>query len=232
VRQRFLLSVPGGNTHIVPLERLQPLQRIASDAGATRFPLFQRISSARSITLQPVTARALLAEAEKLAAEVEGLIVPGVTLFGANGQELGGILALTNHGQILGNAELRLAATVNGIRLTVRKVPPPVGFRSEPGLAAGEYACYFRRLVLGGDGWQGLRTESMGGSGAPVSLPALSVPPAARWDFVWSTESPAVFAIESLQVPAPEVYRDVLHAFVSACTESLRFRGPLTIRPE
>ncbi len=232
MRQRLLLMVPGGNTHIVSLVRLESLQRMAADAGADRFPLFLRISSVRSLTLQPITARGLLAEAEGLAPQLEGLVVPGVRLRGTAGQELGNILTFAESGEIAGRPELRMCATVDGIRLVVKAVPPPVGFRSEPGLATGEYGCYFHSLVLDAKGWQGFRTEAMGGSGAPVALPEVPVPPLARWDLAHVAGTAVVASLEPMTVPAAEVYRDVLHAFISASTESLRLKRPLTIQAE
>lgn len=232
MRQRFLLMVPGGSTHSVSLVRLESLQRIAADAGADRFALFLRISRVRSLTLQPVTARMLLAEAEGLVPELEGLVVPGIRVRGAGDQELGIILALADNGEIAGGSTLRMYATLDGIRLVVKAVPPPVGFRSEPGLATGEYVCYFRTLVAGAEGWQGYRTEAMGGSGAPVALPEVPVPPPVRWDSAKEAGAPVVAALEPIAVPAAEVYRDILHAFISASTESLRLKRPLTLQAE
>jgi len=230
MRSRCQVSVAGGNTHILAKDRLTALQSVVENLGAPDFPIFLRLGAVQRAALQPVTARALLAELELSARRMEGMLVPGVRFLNAAGEFLGALFMRPDGGELAASPDCSLAVTPRGIRIVVSAFPPPVGFRSDPGLERGRYACFFQRLSLAGGAWQGIRTEEMGGSGAPVALPKVPVPPATRWDLARVAGAADVTQVEYVETPVPEAFRDILHALESACADSLRLKRPLEIR--
>lgn len=210
---------------MLPLPLLEALQSAVSELGAETYPLFLRLGGTLKAQMQPVTSRALLAEVEQFSPLLTDLRVPCLLFRSANGSELGGI-----YGQVVGGDGLLLAPTAEGIRLVVQQFPPPVGFRSRPAMGSGQYECYFEQIERSPSGDQGIRTAAMGGSGAPVPLPALPIPPVTRWDFARTAGKPAIGLVSSAAIPALEVYKDLLHGLASACTESLRLKVPLQMR--
>lgn len=230
MRQALTLAVSGATTHTLPLHRLNALQDLISEFGTETYPLSLRLGAVRVAELQPVTARALLAEVEKFVPLIQGRLVPGVTFYDAQGEQVGGIYGGLTEAHIAATAESALSVTSVGIRVAMRQFPPPVGFRSDPTLESGWFACYFEALQHGPEGSTGRRTPAMGGSGAPVTLDNLPpLPPPTRWDYSRVAGSVAVSTTEFTETPAEEVYRDLLHALTSACTDSLRLRRPLRI---
>lgn len=230
MRSALTFAVHGGTTHTIPMDHVNSLQAVISEFGAETFPLFLRLGAVRALELQPVTARTLLAEVEKFLPLVSGRRIPGVSFQDAQGNELGTMYGGVIDRELAATEESRLSVTARGIRVLVRAFPPPVGFRSSPALESGWYECYFESLRHSPDGSTGRRTPAMGGSGAPVPLPGLpSLPAATRWDFARVAGKVAVAATEFTETTAEAVYRDLLHAVTSACTESLRTRRPLRI---
>jgi hypothetical protein len=182
--------------------------------------------------MQPVTARALLAEIEKFSRHLQVRLVPGLSFVDEQGEQLGYMYSRPSKGDLVPGEKASLTPTPEGIRVTVQGFPPPAGFRSRPGMPPLHYECYFRELRANGAGWHGFRTEAMGGSGTPITLPYLPLPPATQWDMSRVAGRPAVSALVYVETPASEVYRDVLHAFESACNESLRLKAPFEFRLE
>lgn len=228
---RFLtLSVSGGNKHTVRLDRVATLQDLVSSIGAEAYPQFLRIGGVTGATFQPVGARGLLREVETFSPKLAGYLVPSIRISGPDGTELGTVYPNTD-GRPAGESDhLAMWAGSGGIRLTTSALPPPVGFRSHPGLEAGQHECYFARIERTPDGWRGHRAPGMGGSGAPVPLPDLPVPLPTRWDVARTAGKPDVALLSYLEVPAPEVFVDVLHVMEAACLESMRLKQPLTLR--
>lgn len=230
MRQALTLAVHGGTAHAIPMTQVNRLQALVGELGAETFPLFLRLGAVRLVQLQPITARALLAEVEKFLPLVQGRRIPGVSFHDAQGRPLGGIYGGPDGTTIAATDTSSLSVTPWGIRVVVQQFPPPVGFRSAPGLESGQFECYFTALRHGPEITSGQRTPEMGGSGAPVTLPALPpLPPATRWDFSWVAGQVEVAATEFTETPAEVAFRDVIHAISSACTESLRMRKPLRI---
>lgn len=230
LRQALTLSVYGGTAHAIPMAHVHRLQALISELGADLYPLSLRLGTVRLAELQPVTARALLAELEKVVPLLKGRRIPAVSFQDAHGMELGGIFGGPGGTEIAVTAESQLSVTPHGIRVVVRQFPPPVGFRSGPTLESGWFECYFERLHHGPDAATGQRTPAMGGSGAPVVLEGLPpLPPATRWDFARVAGQVSVAVTEFVETPAEVVFRDVLHAVMSACTESLRLKKALRI---
>jgi hypothetical protein len=221
------LQVPGGNTYTLSLARVKSLQAVVAGLEAVAYPLFLRVGARPTAQLQPVTARTLLAEVERFAPLLNGLAISGIRFRDGAETVLGCIYAGPEGDEVAPG----LHTSPAGIRVVVAEFPPPVGFRSGPGMVAGRYECYFREIRRDPDGrWLGFRTAAMGGSGAPVELPGLAIPPATRWDIAAVSGKPNVVALESVETPAAEVFRDIIHGFVTASTESLRLRVPLEIR--
>lgn len=157
--------------------------------------------------------------------------MPCLVFRDADGQLLGGLYGPPEQrGRGLTADDMSLAPTTDGIRILLRQMPPPMGFRSSADLPAGVYQCYFRQIVHGPEGYIGIRTEAMGGSGSPVPLPDITLPPVTRWDFAHTAGKPAVALVECVNVGAPEAFKDVLHSLESAFTESLRLKLPLRMR--
>lgn len=230
MRRTCQVTVRGGTAHTIPMNHVEALQSIVTELGADAFPLFLRLGAV-PISMQPVTARALLAEFEAFVPRLRSWVVPGLRFTGLNAEELGLIYARGQDDEVIRSAGATLGLSVEGIRLTVNQFPPPVGFRSNPHLPKGQYVCYFRQILLTRDGFVGLRTEAMGGSGAPVSLPDLAIPPVTKWDIARVAGKPAIASLDYVETPAPEVYKDLIHAFTAACDEALRLRVPLVVRP-
>lgn len=230
MQQYLVVKIPGGNTHLILLERLAALQFFAEIYGGDQFPIMLRIRRNGSIQLQPVRARALLDEVAGLQARLKDLWTATVELRDQENELLGGLYGLGEDGVISRSSEVEMQAGPHGIRLIVSGFPPPVGFRSETGLGPGRYECYFLSLSRSGTVWQGMRTLEMGGSGQPVAIPAPAIPPLARWHYTHSGHgASAVSKVVWSETRTSEVLRDVIHAFQSACTESLRLRVPLEI---
>jgi hypothetical protein len=233
MHQLFSLTVPGANTHTLRLSHLESLQAIIVGLGAEAYPLVVRLGGSPKAQVQPVTSRALLAELEHFLPLLAKVAMPCLVFRDADGRLLGGMYGppeerprtLTDH-------DMSLAPTTDGIRMVLRQMPPPMGFRSSADLPAGVYECYFRQVMHGPEGYMGVRTEAMGGSGAPVPLPDLELPPITRWDFAHTSGKPVVDQVEFVNVPAPEAFKDVLHSLESAFTESLRLKLPLRMRKD
>lgn len=230
LRPVLMLNVEGGTLHVIPLERLESLQSVMDEFGAEAFPLFLRLGGPKHGGLQPVTARALLAEIEKVIPRLGDVRIPGILFRGADGAELGSAYAKPGGRPLAGIDGMALYVTPQGIRVTTTEIPPPAGFRSGPEMPAGEYECFFSRIAKQATGWIGDRTLRMRGSGAPVPLLRLPLPPVTRWDHARTAGTPAVAALELVETPAADVYRDPLHALISACTEALRLKRPLQFR--
>ncbi|MFZ5825948.1 MAG: hypothetical protein ACOY94_16760 [Bacillota bacterium] len=230
MRQRLSLAVQGGTAHIVPIHRLHPLQVLVSELGAEAYPLFLRLGAVRNAEFQPVTARALLAEMEKFLPQIHSRRIPGVSFHDAQEREVGSIYGGEEERVLLSSDEALLSISARGIRVLLRQFPPPVGFRSHPGLENGWFECHFQSIRYDPDGATGLRTPAMGGSGAPVPLGRLpDLPPATRWDFARVAGAVEVPRMEFTETPAEEAYRDLLHAITAACNDSLRLRRVLRI---
>lgn len=226
----YQIQIEGGNRHFVLKHQLEALQRIVSGLGADAYPLFLRLGSAPLIRMHPVTVRALLAEIEHFTQPLGDLTVPTLLFLDEQDLAMGGIYAYEDPTALPESATMMLVPTSEGIRIIMRQVPPPVGFRSSPGLKSGTYECYFASVRLQGEGYSGVRTAAMGGSNAPVALPGLTLPPVTRWDFARVSGAPTIHAIRCQQQPAPDVFKDVLHTVTSSCEEALRLRTALSIR--
>lgn len=229
LRQTLQLSVPGGTTHIIPLARLHALQSLVGALGAQTYPLFLRTGATQAVQMQPVTARSLLAEVEKFIPLLAHSRLPALAFFNRDGEEIGSLYGSPEQMVVARDERTTVAIAPQGIRVVVRRFPPPVGFRSAPGLPSGEYECYFQVLQHGPEGTTGLRTPAMGGTGTPVPLELPPMPPPARWDTARVATPETVSATEFAERPAEEVFRDLWHALTSACTESLRLKRPLQI---
>lgn len=224
------LSVPGGTVHLVSRTQLEALQSIVTDLGAATFPLFLRLGSTPRWRMQPITARGLLAEVEKFKPGLRLRLIPGLSFRDDQGAELGSMFARADEKPLVQSEKLTLTPTPDGIRMILQGFPPPAGFRSQPGLPPLHYECYFSELRADNPGWAGIRTADMGGSGAPVALPAVPLPPATQWDYSRVAGRPAVASVIYVEPQAGEAYRDLLHAVDSACNESLRLKAPLEFR--
>jgi hypothetical protein len=230
MRRNFQLSVRGGTIHLLLLAHLEALQALVSELGAIDYPLFLRLGSTQLVRLQPVSARALLAEVDRFAELLVDSPVPGVSFRDAQGEELGTKFSGPAVDNLAANDTVAMGATHGGIRLVVGSFPPPAGFRSRSGLPPMHYECFFRQIDYGDGAWYGLRMPTMGGADAPVQLPAIPLPPVTRWDTAHVAGQPAVASISFVQRQATEVYRDLLHSFRSACDESLRLKVPFEFR--
>ncbi|HYF77544.1 MAG TPA: hypothetical protein VD973_10460 [Symbiobacteriaceae bacterium] len=227
---RCQLSVPGGTVHVFSRTQLDALQSIVTDLGAATFPLFLRLGSTPRWRMQPITARTLLAEVEKFRRTLHLRLIPGMSFRDEAGAELGSMFIRADERPLIEAEKLSVAPTPEGIRLVLEGFPPPAGFRSRPGLPPMHYECYFSELRTSPEGWMGLRTPDMGGSGAPVPLPAIPLPPATKWDLSRVAGRPAVATVVYVEPPATEVYRDLLHALDTAGNESIRLKQPLEFR--
>jgi hypothetical protein len=250
---RTLLSVSGGSTRTLDARRFSALQAVVGDVGADKAPLFLRIGRAGGTRHQPVSVATLLKELPHIQHLLRYFLLTGAEFCTADGELLGTIWGFGD-GLIAGGASApgvgkrggalsadargagaasganpTLHATPAGLALTVAELPPPVGFRSEPGLEPGHFRCYFRSIEVRPEGWLGHRTEEMGGSGQPVKVPAVPLPPATRWDTSRAAGSPQVGLIRFVERQALEVFADELHALEAAGTESLRLNRPLHV---
>lgn len=224
-------AVQGSNDYLVPLAHLELLQHFVAETGTTTFPLLLRLGGKYPVRMQPVVARALLAEWELAEPRLDGAEICGLRFRDAQGLELGGYFPSTGS-STFGTTDRLVQATEDGIRVAIRQFPPPVGFRSGPRTDRGWYECYFSRLERTGDDWIGYRTAEMGGSGQPVPVKLPPVPPVTRWDFAHTSGAPVVDTIESMRAPVLELLGDVVHALETACNDSLRFKRPLHFRLE
>lgn len=224
------LRVQDGTIHTVPMDHLGRLQELVGELGEATYPLVLRLGAMARLDMQPVTARALLAEVEKFLPLIGGHNLAGVLFCSVDGSELGGYYGGIGETLIAEAEDCRLSVTAEGIRLAVRQFPPPVGFRSHPEMATGWYECYFASLDHSPQGTTGVRMPSMGGSGAPVQLTLVpALPPVTRWHYAHVAGQPVVAATRMTSAPAKDVFRDVIHAITAACTEALRLHRPLRI---
>jgi hypothetical protein len=207
------------------------MQAVVGDVGADKAPLFLRMGRAGGSRHQPVGISILLKELPHIHELLGYFLVTGAEFYAASGELLGAAWGFGD-GLIAGADGPTLHATPDGLALTVAALPPPVGFRSEAGLAPGHFRCYFREIQITPGGWQGLRTEAMGGSGQPVNVPSLPLPPVTRWDTSRIAGSPQVGSICFIERPALEVFADELHALTAAATECLRLKRPLHVTHE
>lgn len=224
------LAVPGGTTHTVSRSHLEALQHIVAELGANTFPLFLRLGATARWRMQPVTARSLLAEVEKFSRGLGLRLIPGLSFRDADGAELGNLYARAGEGPLVAGDRVQVTPTPDGIQVVAQGFPPPPGFRSRPGLPPLHYECYFTEIRSDGQGWSGVRTTEMGGSGARVALPVIPLPPATQWDYSRVAGRPAIWSVVHVETPASEVYRDLLHAVHTACNESLRLKLPMEFR--
>jgi hypothetical protein len=232
VRLFYRFTVTGGSSLVLAKSPLAALQWVVALLGADAYPLFLRLGAAQTLRLQPVTAGTLLAEVEHFKNRLVNWRVPGISFRDDQGQEIGRIYARPEEKPVVKTPSLSLAPTTEGIHLLLKLFPPPVGFRSRPELAGGQYECYFRRLLLNEAGSQGERTTEMGGSGSLVTLPAIPIPPVTQWDFALVAGKPVVREVLFMETPALEVFLDPIHLLTSICVESLRLMAPLTIIKE
>lgn len=225
---RFFVS--GGTEHLIPLTHLTRLQEAVEFIGAEAFPLFMRLGAVDAMQLQPVRAGVLLDETERIGRQIAKQQVPTLAFRSASGAALGAFFGGQEETTVAHSENALVSVTPRGIRIALRQFPPPVGFRSVPGLERGWFACFFAALQFTVDGVQGLRTPEMGGSGAPVILPELPpLPPVTRWHQAFVAGRPDVAEARFTFTPAAEVFRDVLHALTAATQEALRLRRPLQI---
>jgi hypothetical protein len=152
--------------------------------------------------MQPITARNLLAEVEKFRRMLDLRLIPGVSFRDEQGAELGSMFMRADERPLVEADKLSVAPTPEGIRVVLGGFPPPAGFRSRPGLPPVHYECYFSELRTSQEGWVGLRTPDMGGSGAPVALPAIPLPPATQWDYSRVAGRPVVGSVVYVEPPA------------------------------
>ncbi|HYG58203.1 MAG TPA: hypothetical protein VD902_09110 [Symbiobacteriaceae bacterium] len=230
MRTKSQLAVQGGTAHALSGQQMAAFQRIIAELGADRFPLFLRLGATERLRVQPVTARSLLAELESFIPDLSEVDVPGLSFRDGSGAELGRMYSRGLSEALVRGSDAAYGPMPEGIRVVVKGFPPPPGFRSGPGLEPLHYECYFRELRVTTGDWQGVRTAEMGGSDMPVPLPQLPVPPVTQWDVARVAGRPAVAVIAFTRTPANEVYRDLIHAFTSACNESLRLKAPLEYR--
>jgi len=219
-------AVHGSNDYVVPLNHLELLQHIVAETGTTLFPLLLRLGGKYPVRMQPVVARALLAEWEIAQANLVNSRICALYFRDANGSKLGGFFP-TDNSPTFGTAERLVQSTAEGVRVSVRQLPPPIGFRSGPRMGRGWYECYFRRLERQGENWIGYRTAEMGGSGEPVTVKLPPVPPVTRWDFARTAGTPEVTTIEGTSTPVLELLSNVVHALETSCNDSLRLKRPL-----
>jgi hypothetical protein len=225
-------TVPGANAHVLSMVELEALQAIVGELGAISYPLFLRLGAAKLSSLQPVTARAVLAEIERAMPHLAEELIPGVQFLGADGAELGAMFARAGDTPLAADPSSLLDATPDGLRMVVSYLPPPAGFRSRPGLAARQYECFFEEIRLGDAGYVGIRTAAMGGAEYPVTLPPLPLPPVTQWDHARVSGRPIVDRLLFTRRPATEVYQTLLHGLISACNDSVRLKAPLQFRTE
>jgi hypothetical protein len=126
--------VPGGTAHILSVTQLTALQAIVEDLGAEGYPLFLRLGGTPRARMQPVTARALLAEIEKFSGHLRGRLIPGLSFVDEQGEQLGYMYSRPSKGDLVQGEKVSLTPTPEGIRVTVQGFPPPPGFRSRPGM--------------------------------------------------------------------------------------------------
>ncbi len=224
-------TVQGSNDYFVPLGHLKLLQHFVAETGTTLFPLLLRLGGKYPIRMQPVVARALLAEWELAQPNLVGAEIFGLRFLDANTSELGGFFP-GDGSPTFGTPTNIVESTPDGIRVRLTQFPPPVGFRSGPGTDRGWYECYFNRLERLGDGWIGYRTTEMGGSGQAVPVELPPIPPVTRWDFAKTAGSPVITTIERMQAPVLDRLSHVIHALETACNDSLRYKRPLHVRLE
>lgn len=230
MRPKCHLIVAGANTHIIPMAHLAQLQVRVAELGATTFPLLLRLGGRGLTRMQPVVARSLLAELEVALVRLKHDTVPAMLFGGEQGVALGGMLGHPEGEDLSRNETVGVAVTEEGIRLTVAQFPPPVGFRSAPGLKAGMYVCFFDQIIRTREGLVGQRTAAMGGSGAPVTLPGLPLPPVTAWDFAAVAGKPLVAEARFMRMPVADAFRDVIHALVTATNDSIRLKAPIQVR--
>jgi len=230
VFDKVRLYVPGGTEHLIPLAHLQLLQDAIEFTGAEQFPLLMRLGSVETVALQPVRAGALQREVERAAARLAAHPVPTLAFHSPGGAALGALFGGHGETDVARSDTARVSLTPSGIRIVLRQFPPPVGFRSTPGLERGWFECFFAALRFAPDGVRGIRTPEMGGSGAPVLLPDLPpLPPVTRWHRAVVAGRPAVGEARFAFTPAGEVFRDALHALTAATQDSLRLQRALQI---
>lgn len=225
-------AVEGGYPRTAPRHLIRALQTTVEAFGAEGYPLFLRLGGHGQARLMPVTARALLAESERFAGVLESVTTPGIGFLDLAGTELGRVYARADGRTLARSGHLLLSVTDQGLRLVTTEFPPPAGFRSGKNCASGEYECFFVSFQATESGWTGRRTSAMRGSGAPVLLAALPVPNVTHWDQSRVAGRPEVARLEFLETPAPEAFRDVIHALQSACMDSIRLKQPLYIASE
>lgn len=228
---RTLLSVAGGSTHTLDRRRFLAMQAVVGDVGADKAPLFLRLGRAGGSRHQPISVATLLKELPHIKELLRYFLITGAEFLDAHGELLGTVWGFGD-GLVAGGAVAQgptLHATPDGLALTVAELPPPVGFRSETGLAPGHFRCYFRMLERTPQGWLGHRTEEMGGSGQPVKVPSLALPSPARWDSSRASGNPDVALIRFVERQAVDVFADELHALEAAGNESLRHKRPLHV---
>lgn len=227
---KLRVSVPGGTEHLIPLGQLERLQEAIEFVGAEEFPLLTRLGAVDGLRLQPVRAGVLHDEMLRAAQRLAAHQVPTLTFHSPSGAALGSVFGGQGEADVAASDRARVSLTPWGIRIALRQFPPPVGFRSLPGLERGWFACFFAALRFHEEAVQGLRTPEMGGSGAPVPLPDLPpLPPVTRWHRAFVAGRPQVAEARFTFTPAPEVFRDVLHALAAATQESLRLKRALEI---
>jgi len=223
------LTVEGADPRHLALDRLEALEELVRDLGAEAYPFFLRIAASLRGSLQPVACRSLLQELLSLTERMQAITVPCLLFRGRDGALLGGMYAPPSRSPqvVAPRGVIRIFPTPDGIRAVAAQLPPPVGFRSTEGLASGHYECYVERIERRDDGYLGWRTKAMGGSGAPVALPGLHLPPVTQWDFAHVHGKPAVARVDLATIPFAEAFADVLHGLRSACEDSLRLKMPL-----
>jgi len=229
----FHLTVKGANPHHLAAHRVEALHELVAELGAEAFPLFLKLSTGARRSFQPVVCGALLTEVNTFAVRLQENTVPCLYFRDKNGTLMGGVYALPAQRRPRAlRGEIVLEPTEEGIRAEAALFPPPVGFRSRTGLPSGHYECFFARIEWQGGRPVGWRIPAMGGSGAPVPLAELRLPPATRWDFAHVSGRPPVASIELAMVPVPAAFEEVLHGIRSACEDSLRLQEPLELYPD
>lgn len=226
----FHLTVKGANPHHLAVHRLEALQELVAELGAEAFPLFLKLAAGARRSFQPVVCSALLSEVNAFTARLQQNTVPCLYFRDRQGWLMGGLYAppaqqrpKAERGVIL------LEPTEEGIRAEAAVFPPPVGFRSRAGLPSGHYECFFQRIEWQGGRPLGWRTPAMRGSGAPVPLVELRLPPVTQWDFAHVSGKPPVALVEVAMVPVPAAFQEILHGVRSACEDSLRLQEPMEL---